>query len=134
MLTCMDALAGDDYLHQRYGRSKKGKRPWVAPAIILLVVGGSWLTWSANHYSKPEISTELISFSVTNPQAVSLRYFVKVRTAGRDHQCIITASDYQANIVGQVTDKIPLGAHDYTRTILIPTRTQAVSATIAHCL
>ena len=135
MLTRMDPLAGDDYLQQRYGRSKKGKRrPWVAPAIILLAVGGSWLIWSANHYSKPEISTELISFSVTDPKAVSLRYFVKVRTASRSHQCILTASDYQANIVGQVTDKIPLGAHSYTRTILIPTRTQAVSATIARCL
>jgi hypothetical protein len=134
MLTRMDDLAGDDCLHQRYGRSQKGKKPWLAPAIILLVVGGSWLVWSANHYSRPEISTELISFSVKNPQAVSLRYFVKVRTAGRSHQCIFTASDYQANIVGQVTDIIPRGAHNYTRTVSIPTRTQAVSATIARCI
>ena len=134
MLTRMDDLAGDDYLHQRYGRSRKGKRPWLAPAIVLFVVGGSWLVWSANHYSKPEISSELIAFSVADPKAVSLRYFVTVRTASHSHQCILTASDYQANVVGQITDTIPAGVHKYSRMILIPTRAQAVAAAITRCI
>ena len=112
MLTCMDETASDDYLHQRYGKSQKARRPWLIPALIVLVVGGGWLIWSANHYSKPEVSTDLISFSVANPKEVSLRYFINVRTASRSHQCILTASDYQANIVGQITDTIPAGGHN----------------------
>lgn len=134
MLTRMDDKSGDDYLQQRYGRSQKKRRAWVAPAIVLLVVGGSWLAWSANHYSKPEIAPQLISFSVTNPKAVVLRYSVRIRTATRTHQCIITASDYQANVVGQITDTLPTGGHNYTRRVSIPTRTQAVSATITRCI
>ena len=133
MLTRMSALEGDDYLQERYGNSQRGKRRWLIPAILLLVVGGGWLFWSANHYSRPEIRTDLISFSVANPKSVSLRYFISVRTATRSHQCILIASDYQANTVGQITDTIPAGAHNYTRSVLIPTRTPAVSATIEHC-
>ncbi len=133
MLTCMDEAASDDYLHQRYGNSQRARRTWLIPAIVFLIVGGGWLIWSANHYSKPEVSTDLISFSVANPKEVSLRYFIKVRTSSRSHQCILTASDYQANIVGQITDTIPAGANDYTRRVVIPTRIAAVSATIEHC-
>jgi len=133
MLTRMAENASDDYLQQRYGNSKSARRPWLIPAIIFLVVGGGWLIWSANHFSKPEVSTDLISFSVANPKEVSLRYFINVRTASRSHQCILTASDYQANIVGQITDTIPAGGHNYTRRVMIPVRTAAVSASIEHC-
>ena len=133
MLTCMDETASDDYLHQRYGNSRGARRLWLIPATIFLIVGGGWLIWSANHYSKPEVSTDLISLSVANTKEVSLRYFIKVRTSSRSHQCILTASDYQANIVGQITDTIPAGANDYTRRVVIPTRIAAVSAAIEHC-
>jgi Domain of unknown function (DUF4307) len=133
MLTCMDEAASDDYLQQRYGNSQRAQRRWLLPAIISLLIGGGWLIWTANHFSKPEVSTDLISFSVANPQEVSLRYFIKVRTSTRSHECILTASDYQANIVGQITDTIPAGKHDYTRKVVIPTRTEAVSASIEHC-
>jgi len=98
-----------------------------------LIVGGGWLLWSANHYSRPEIRTDLISFTVADPKSVTLRYFISVRTSNRSHQCILRASDYQANTVGEITDTIPAGAHSYTRDLIIPTRSQAVSATIEHC-
>ena len=133
MLTCMSEREGDDYLQERYGRSQNSQRRWILPATIFLIVGGGWLIWSADHYSKPEIRTDLISFSITSPSKVSLRYAINVRTANKSHQCVLTATDYQANIVGQITDTIPSGGHNYTRLIVIPTRTAAVSATIEHC-
>ena len=133
MLTCMSEREGDDYLQERYGKSQNSQRRWILPATIFLIVGGGWLIWSADHYSKPEIRTDLISFSITSPSKVSLRYAINVRTASKSHQCVLTATDYQANIVGQITDTIPAGGHNYTRLIVIPTRTAAVSATIEHC-
>ena len=133
MLTCMNPRDSNEYLRERYGNSQKARRPWLIPAIVIFVVGGSWLLWSANHYSKPEISTNLISFTTSNPKQVTLKYFVKVRAANRSHQCILIASDYQTNTVGQVTDTIPSGEHSYSRTVVIPTRTPAVSAAIEHC-
>ena len=133
MLTCMSEREGDDYLQERYGKSQNSQRRWILPATIFLIVGGGWLIWSADHYSKPEIRTDLISFSITSPSKGSLRYAINVRTASKSHQCVLTATDYQANIVGQITDTIPAGGHNYTRQIVIPTRTPAVSASIEHC-
>ena len=133
MLTHMSEGNSDDYLRERYGNPQRAKRRWLIPALLLLVVGGGWLFWSANHYSRPEIRTDLISFTVADPKSVALRYFISVRTASRSHQCILRASDYQANTVGEITDTIPAGVHSSTRDLTIPTRSQAVSATIEHC-
>lgn len=133
MLANMGAVAGDDYLRDRYGNSQRRRRGWIIPAGFLLAIGGGWLLWSANHYSRPEIRAELISFSVADPQQVHLRYFITVRTSSRAHQCILKATDYQANTVGQITDTIPAGANSYTREVKIPTRIPAVSASIEHC-
>ena len=133
MLASMSEGNGEDYLQKRYGKSQRSRWNWVAPAAFLVLVGGGWLLWSANHYSRPEIRTELISFSVADPTKVHLRYFISVRTSSRSHQCILKASDYQANTVGQITDILPPGAHSYTRSVEIPTRVPAVSASIEHC-
>ena len=133
MLASMNGADRDDYLQDRYGAARRAKRPWLIPALVLLVVGGGWLLWSANHYSRPEIRTDLISFSVADPTKVQLRYFISLRTSTRPHQCILKAQDLQANTVGQITDTIPSGAHSYTRNVVIPTRLQAVSASIEHC-
>jgi len=131
-----------DYLSNRYGTSRSGtswstgdnpQRRWLIPAIILFIVGGTWLIWSANHYSNPEISSTLIAFSVSKPDSVSLRYSVHTRTPSKSHYCIVTASDYQGNIVGQITDQLPTGHQDINRNIVIPVRAAAASAAIEHC-
>jgi len=123
----------NDYIRERYGISQKARKPWILPAVLFLLVGGAWIIWSADHFSKPEVTTDLITFTTSNPKEVPVRYFINVRTANRSHQCILIASDYQANTVGQITDVIPAGAHNYTRNVVIPIRTPAVSASIVHC-
>ena len=139
MLTAMDTGANhdphgeSDYLRDRYGISQKRRRPWVLPALLLLIFGGGWLIWSADFYSKPEVSSDLISFTTSNPRAVTLRYFVNVRTASKSHQCVLIASDFDGNVVGEITDTIPAGAHNYNRIVQIPVRTPAASAAIEHC-
>jgi hypothetical protein len=121
------------YLQARYGTSKPAIARWVTPALVLLLVGGTWLIWSANHFSKPEVHANFISFSTDSPTQMSMTYFVHVRSANKSHECTITASDYQANIVGQITDQIPPGANNFRRTVHIPTRAPAVSASIERC-
>jgi uncharacterized protein (UPF0333 family) len=125
------------YLRERYGVAEKSfsrtLRSWLLAAILFGLIGGGWLFWSANYYSKPEISSSLITFTVDSPRAITIRYYVDVRTASKSHQCILVASDYQANTVGEVTDTIPAGVNSYQRNITIPTRAPAVEASIAHC-
>lgn len=125
------------YLRARYGIAERTFartiKNWMIAALVLAIVGGGWLFWSADHYSKPEISSSLITFHADNDKAITIRYYVNVRTASKSHQCILVASDYQANTVGEVTDTIPPGVNSYTRTITIPTRAPAVAASVDHC-
>jgi len=125
------------YLRARYGIAERTfarrVKSWVIAAVALLLIGGAWLVWSADHFAKPEISSTLITFHAENDKQISIRYYVNVRTASKSHQCILIASDYQANTVGEVTDLIPAGVNSYTRNITIPTRAPAVAASIDHC-
>lgn len=125
------------YLRARYGIAERSYarrlKSWMALALGLALVGGGWLFWSANHYAKPEISDSVISFHVQSSRSILIRYYVNVRSATKSHQCVLVASDYQANTVGEVTDLIPAGANSYQRTVSIPTRAAAVAASIDHC-
>jgi len=125
------------YLRARYGIAERTfarrVKSWVIAAVALVLIGGAWLVWSADHFAKPEISSTLITFHADNDKQISIRYYVNVRTASKPHQCILIASDYQANTVGEVTDLIPAGVNSYTRNITIPTRAPAVAASIDHC-
>lgn len=125
------------YLRARYGIAERTfarrVKSWVIAAVALVLIGGAWLVWSADHFAKPEISSTLITFHADNDKQISIRYYVNVRTASKSHQCILIASDYQANTVGEVTDLIPAGVNSYTRNITIPTRAPAVAASIDHC-
>jgi len=121
------------YLRERYGIAANSRKKWLLPAALVLIIGGGWLIWSANFYSKPEIRTQVMSFTPAKHGAISIRYTIRIRTAARAHQCVLIARDYQAITVGQVTDTIPAGRNAYTRMVLIPARAPAASASIDHC-
>lgn len=124
----------DPFLKERYGIKKSRLAGWVLPALIFGLVGGSWLIWSANHYSKPETRSTLVSFHAVNATTMQIRYSLLLRSRQLSHSCRLAARDYSANIVGEITDLIPSGVSATTRTINIPTRVLAVNAGILGCL
>ena len=127
----------DPYLRQRYGIPEPSRSPfkkWLTPALIALLVGGSWLAWSANHYSRLEIRSTLISFRVVDASHIELRYSVDFRSKSKAHLCQLIARDYAANTVGEVTDRFPAGTFTpVTLVRTIPTRVAAVNAAISRC-
>jgi len=123
----------DPFLRERYGLRTNRWAPWVVPALVIGLSGGGWLIWSANHYSKPEIRSTLISFTAIDKSSMELRYSLNFRTRGLVHQCQLVARDFQANVVGELTDVIPAGSVTLTRTVRIPTRLLAVNAGIDSC-
>lgn len=112
-----------------------GQRPmrWKGLAVVLLIVGGVWLTWAGLHHSRPAISSTLVSFTIASDRAASLRYAVDRRNATMQVICTLVAHDFDKNVVGQIDDVIPAGAAHVERTTLIPTRTAAVNAAISRC-
>ena len=133
----------DPRLRERYGLGKAregatGFRKvtsarWFIPALLSAVIGGSWLAWSAMHYSLPEIRHSLISFSVVDSRNIDIRYSVTFKSSTKRHLCQLVAKDYLANTVGEVTEHFPAGTRARTLITRIPTRVAAVNADIARC-
>ncbi|CAB4695732.1 unannotated protein [freshwater metagenome] len=112
-----------------------GQRPsrWRGPALVFLIVGGSWLVWAGLHHSRPEISTTLISFQSRNDRTIEIRYSVDRRNPDVGITCTLIALDFDKNVVGEIEDLIAPGAGHSERTSVIPTRSQAVNAGISRC-
>ena len=113
----------DPFLRDRYGIKDRNRPAWVYPAITVAVVGGSWLFWSANHYS----------FVASDAKSIQVTYSLVFKSKNLAHQCRLIARDYSANVVGELTDSIPAGVRSITRTVAIPTRLKAVNAGIESC-
>lgn len=123
----------DPFLRSRYGIKNRRTPSWVLPAVLVAIIGGGWLIWSANHYSKPETRSTLISFHQLTANSIEIRYSLIFRTTTITHKCRLIARDLAANVVGEVTDTIAAGTPSVTRTIQIPTRVAAVNAGIESC-
>lgn len=116
----------------RYGLAST--RGWIAPAIVIGVIGISWLTWAGLHHSRPEFRATLISFSATSERDISIRYLLTRRDGANGAICTLIARDIDKNIVGQIDDHFDPGtALSIERTTPIPTRLKAVSADISRC-
>lgn len=128
--------ATDPKLRERYG-IKDSRFPklsgWLGYAIFFGIIGIGWLLWSANHYSKPEIRSTLISFNALDAKGIDIRYSVSFRDSKVAHSCQLLARDYGANIVGEITQNFPAGTNDLTQITRIPTRALAVNADITAC-
>jgi len=131
-----EPIEDDPYLRERYGISKArfSRFPkWLVTAILISIIGGGWLFWTANHYTYPEIKSTLISFREVDAKSIEIRYSIEIKNPGTQVICRLAARDFGLNIVGQIDDKIPLGTSSATRIVRIPTRLAAVNAQIESC-
>ena len=115
----------------RYGvRPTKG---WVTPAVVIAVIGISWLIWAGLHHSNPNIRASVISFTATTDRAMSIRYEVVRKDKGQVITCTLVARDYDKNVVGQIEDEIGPGLAVVQKNTDIPTRSQGVNADVVAC-
>ena len=128
-----EPFQSDPYLRERYGISKARFPKWLLTALLVAVIGGGWLLWTANHYTYPDIRSTLISFREVDAKKIEIRYSVEIKNPNSQVICRLAARDFGLNIVGQIDDQIPLGTKSATRIVLIPTRLAAVNAQIESC-
>jgi hypothetical protein len=128
-----EPFESDPYLRERYGISTARIPKWVITAILISVIGGGWLLWTANHYTYPDVKSTLISFKEIDSKSIEIRYSVEIKDPKSQVICRLAARDYGLNIVGQIDDKIPMGTSSETRIVRIPTRLAAVNAQIESC-
>ena len=124
--------SGPEFSYEdRYGvRPTKG---WVTPAVVIAVIGISWLIWAGLHHSNPNIRASVISFTATADRAMSIRYEVVRKDKGQVITCTLVARDYDKNVVGQIEDEIGPGLAVVQKNTDIPTRSQGVNADVVAC-
>ena len=125
-------MSNDFDYNDRYG--VKPANRWRPVAGVILVIGIIWLLWAGLHHARPEITTRLISFTVTNDRETVIRFEATRRDANREITCTLVARDIDKLIVGQVDDVIPAGQSLIDRSTAIPTRNLAATASVLRCL
>jgi hypothetical protein len=120
-----------DY-NDRYGIKPANR--WRLIAAAILIFGTIWLLWAGLHHARPEITSRLISFSVTDDREIVIRYEATRRDSQRVLTCTLVARDIDKLIVGQIDDLVLAGSSLIDRSTAIPTRNLAATATVLRCL
>ena len=124
--------SGSEFSYEdRYGvRQAKG---WVVPAVVIAVIGISWLVWAGLHHSNPDIRFSVISSTATTDREMSIRYEVVREDKNQVISCTLVARDYDKTVVGQIEDEIGPGLAVVQKNTGIPTRSQGVNADVVAC-
>jgi hypothetical protein len=116
---------------ERYGAPKATR--WPVIALVVGVLGVSWLLWTALYHSNPPLRSQLVSFTITNDREASVRYFIERTESQQVVICTLIARDYDKNIVGQVDQEIGAGKSKVELVTVVPTRSEAVNADVSSC-
>ena len=116
---------------ERYGVAKATR--WPAIALVVGIVGIGWLMWSALYHSNPSLRSQLVSFTITDDRAASVRYFIEREDSKQVVVCTLIARDFDKNIVGQIDQEIPAGKSKVELVTTVPTRSEAVNADVSSC-
>ena len=117
--------------NDRYG--VRSQRAWLPYALSFLLIGGGWLMWAALHHAEPAISHSLIAFDNSDPRNTKIRFVLTRRDPSAPATCILAARDLDKVIVGEIIDRIPASKGAIERTVVIPSRADAVNAGITTC-
>lgn len=120
-------------LRARYGLDHKNNG---LVLIIVLIVTAliSWLIWSANYYSNPKLSSQLIAYQNVGNNQIKVTYQVKSKKIKTQISCRLVARDIYRNIVGETNDLIDKpNQKTFTRTITLNTLSPAVNADVVGC-
>jgi hypothetical protein len=89
-------------LTDRYGAPARWRRPAaVGLAVVLAVVGLTWLAWTAWFHSSPDVRSEVITFQVTSDHEVETRVDVQLED-GVEASCRVRALAEDKTAVGEL--------------------------------
>ena len=89
--------------------------------------------WSALYHSNPSLRSQLVSFTITDDRAASVRYFIEREDSNQVVVCTLIARDFDKNIVGQIDQEIAAGKSKVELVTSVPTRSEAVNADVSSC-
>ena len=89
-------------LTDRYGAPARWRRPAVVGlAVVLAVVGLTWLGWTAWFHGSPDVRSEVVTFDVTSDHQVEARVDVQLED-GVQASCRVRALAEDKTAVGEL--------------------------------
>lgn len=119
-------------LDERYGRTARGRLPWIIGGAVALavVIAFGWMTVASSMNS---VDADDLGFDVVDEHSVTLRFQVTA-PAGSDLVCAVEAQDEEFGVVGWKIVRIPASdAHSQALSVSIPTVATATTSLVNTC-
>ena len=126
-------MISQDVPGDRYG----SPAPWrrrvlVAASVALGVVFLGWLAWTTYAHSTPEVSSELMTYSVTGEHEVTARVTVSLEDEDVRATCLLRAFADDHSVVGELSFTPAYGA-DQPLEEAVRTERRATSLELVGC-
>jgi len=119
-------------LDERYGRTRRGRTPWIIGIIIavIVVVLAGWMTIMQSMNS---ITADDLGFEVVDEHEVTVRFQIS-SAQGKDVACAVQALDEEFGVVGWKIVEIPaVESHQQQFATTVPTVSEATTGLVNAC-
>jgi hypothetical protein len=129
-------MAQHDTLAERYGAPSPGRRRAViVGTVVLAVVFLTWLGWTALAHSQPDVSSDLVTFTIDDEHAATARVDVRLGDDDADATCLLRAIAEDHAVVGELSFAVDAAALEGGSTLerVIRTDRRATSVELVGC-
>jgi len=96
-------MSQQDSLTERYGApSPVARRALVAVVVLVAAAFLGWLGWTAFFHGDPQVSSELVTFTVDDEHQVTARLDVRIDDEGVVASCLLRAIAEDHTVVGEL--------------------------------
>ena len=121
-------------LATRYGPPRRSRRPLVvALASVLLLVGVVWVGWVVLFHSRPEVTSQLVSYDIGGEHRASATWTVVRRDTDTRASCLLQALAGDHSIVGELTVPVVSGPESGRLTSTLRTERRAATVQLLGC-
>ncbi len=108
-------------LADRYGTSRRGRGPVIVVAGALAVLFLGWLAWTTWSYSRPDVTSELLTWQVTGEHGAVANVQVALRADDTTATCTLRATAEDHSVVGERSFEV---APDSASSLQVQVRTE----------
>jgi hypothetical protein len=96
-------MSQQDSMTERYGApSPVARRALVTVVVVVAAAFLGWLGWTAFFHGDPEVSSELVTFTVDNEHQVTARVDVRIDEEDVAATCLLRAIAEDHTVVGEL--------------------------------
>jgi Tfp pilus assembly protein PilW len=121
----------DQTVIDRYAGPPAWRRPVTIAVVALIALAGlTWLAWAAYQESTPEVTSQLVTFTVEGEHAVRAEVAVRLASGATGASCTVEAVAEDHSVVGE----LHFTPTDGTNRVTVRTERQATSVDVPGCI